>query len=221
MIKNEIENICSRLNIQNIRFKVINENTTNAFSGMNEDGVWEVSVTSQFITKLGNMLKNDDLDKKKVGMENVDIKCIFLVTVGHEIGHIFYKDIIYKNMRILLSILIYFCINVIGLLLLTMVSKSLILAILGGILLFFDWLFGWIMCDKRYWGQVAEFKADRIAVNYVDGGGKAFSSFWLSDECIKMEEDSTQEIRVKNVVYRYYKKILKSKNIPAKNEEES
>lgn len=70
-------------------------------------------------------------------------------------------------------------------------------------------------------GQVAEFKADRIAVNYVDGGGKAFSSFWLSDECIKMEEDSIQEIRVKNVVYRYYKKILKSKNIPAKNEEES
>lgn len=77
LIKEEVEHICSVLNIHNVRFNVIEENTINAFSKMNDNGVWEVSVTSQFITKLRKMLERDEADEKKAAMEIDDIKRIF------------------------------------------------------------------------------------------------------------------------------------------------
>lgn len=216
LIKEEIEHICRMLNIHNVRFNVIEEDTINAFSKMNEDGVWEVSVTSQFITKLRKMLEKDEADENKVVMEIDDIKSIFLVTVGHELGHVFYKDQILIKRRILSSSLIslgcYFAV----IFLFTIAEKSMFFVIIGSILLLFNWIFGGIMCDSRYWGQIAEFKADRIAVNYVSGGKKAFFIFWLTETKVQLEDDSTQKISRENIAYKYYKRNIEIEEHPSK-----
>ena len=216
LIKEEVEHICSMLNIHNVRFNVIEENTINAFSKMNGDGVWEVSVTSQFITKLRKMLEKDEADEKEAAMEIDDIKDIFLVTVGHELGHVFYKDEILIKKRLLFSLLFSLGCNFTGIFLFAVAGKSMFFAIIGSILLLFDWIFGRIMCDKRYWGQIAEFKADRIAVDYISGGRNAFVNFWLTETRVQEEEDSTQKISRENVVYKYYKRNIEIEEHPSK-----
>ena len=215
-IKEEIEHICSMLNIHNVRFNVSEETMTNAFSKMNEDGVWEVSVTYQFLNKLRKMIEKEETDEKKVVIEINDIKKIFLVTVGHELGHIFYKDEILIKKRLLFSFFVYSGCSFTGIFLLTMAGKSTFFVIIGSILLLFNWIFGGIMCDKRYWGQIAEFKADRIAVNYVSDGRKALANFWLTDEKVQFEEDFTQKISRENVAYKYYKRNIEIEEHPSK-----
>lgn len=210
MIKDDVEKICNMLNIRNVRFKIIEENFTNAFSKINEDRIWEVSVTSQFITKLRKMLEEDDT------IEIDDIKTIFLVTVGHELGHVFYKDATSTQNRLLISFLITLGSYFIGILMLAMGGKSFIYIIIGIILLFLDWIFGGVMCDKRYWTQISELKADRIAIKYVYGGRKAFESFWLTEDDIQKEENSTQEIVKENALYKYYKRNIEIEEHPSK-----
>ncbi len=55
MIKNEVTEICNMLNIKNVKFMIKEESAINAFSEINDYGIWEVSVTSNFIAKLLNM----------------------------------------------------------------------------------------------------------------------------------------------------------------------
>lgn len=215
LIKDEVERICSRLNIHNVRFKVFEENRINAFSKLNEDGVWEVSVTSQFITKLQKMLEKDKTNEKNVVMEIDDVKKIFLVTVAHELGHVFYKDEILEKRRIVLSGLVRFGILIVAMFLIVLSVKSMFFVVVGSILLLVEHIFGRIMCDRRYWGQIAEFKADRIASKYVDGGTEAFVYFWGNDKRIQIEEESTQNINKENFIYKYYKRNLEVEKHPS------
>lgn len=216
LIKEEVEHICIKLNINNVRFNVIEESTINAFSKMNEDGVWEISVTSQFITQLRKMVEKDEVDEKKVVMEIDDIKRIFLVTVGHELGHVFYKDAINIKKRLIFSSLICLVCYFTGIFMFAIAEKSTLFLIIGSMLLLFNWVFGGIMCDKRYWAQIAEFKADRLAVDYVSGGRKAFVDFWLTETKVQWEDDFTQRISRENTAYKYYKRNIEIEEHPSK-----
>lgn len=138
------------------------------------------------------------------------------MTVGHELGHVFYKDEILMKKRLQFSSLIYLGCWFSGMLLFVIAGISTFFVIIGSLLLLFAWIFGGIMCDKRYWGQIAEFKADRIAVNYVSGGRKAFVDFWLTEEKEQWEEDSTRKISRENVVYKYYKRNIEIEEHPCK-----
>lgn len=210
MIKDDVRKICNKLNIQNINFSITEDNCINAFSGVNESGIWEVSVTSQFITKLLKMLEKDD------DMQIEDIKMIFLATVAHELGHVYYKDNFLMKKRLLMSYLISFGFCFIAMLMLTMGEKTFICIIIGIIMLILDFIFGGIMCDVRYWTQISEFKADRIAIEYVLGGRKAFEDFWLTDDNIQSEVDSTNKICMENIFYRYYKRNIEIEAHPSK-----
>jgi len=215
LIKDEVEHICSMLNIYNVRFRVVEENRINAFSKLNKDGVWEVSVTSQFITKLRKMIEEDKTNEKNVVMEIDDVKKIFLVTVVHELGHVFYKDEILEKRRILFSVFVSFGILIMAMFLLVFSVKSLFFAVVSSILLFVEWIFGSIMCDSRYWGQIAEFKADRIAAEYVEGGTEAFVYFWANDKKIQREGVFTQNILKENCLYKYYKRNIEIEKHPS------
>jgi len=214
-IRGEVENICGLLGIHNVKFDVIDEKRTNAYSRMNEDGVWEVVVTSQFISKLRIMLQEDKNNEKKVVLSIEEVKRIFLVTVAHELGHVFYKDTILEKRRILLSVFVSFGILIMAMFLLVFSVKSLFLVVVSSILLLGEWIFGSIMCDSRYWGQIAEFKADRIVAKYVEGGTEAFVYFWGNDKKIQLEEESTQNIIKENWIYKYYKRNLEVEKHPS------
>lgn len=95
-------------------------------------------------------------------------------------------------------------------------GKSFICIITGIILLVLDFIFGGVMCNKRYWAQISEFKADRIASEYVSGGRNAFESFWLTDNNIHEEETSTQNICGENILYKYYKRNIEFESHPSK-----
>lgn len=215
LIKEEVENICNLLNIHNVEFSEIDEDIDNAYTQLNEDGVWKVVVTSLFITKLRKLLEENKNSERKCVLSIDDVKKIFLVTVVHELGHVFYKDIIFEKRRVLVSNLISLGIVIMAIFLLVMAEKSIFFIIIGSILLLFNWIFGGIMCDKRYWGQIAEFKADRIAVKYVNGGIEAFAYYWGNDERIQKEEKSTNEINKGNFIYKYYKRNLEVEKHPS------
>jgi len=153
--------------------------------------------------------------EKKVVMTIDDVKKIFLVAVIHELGHVFYKDTILEKRRILLSVFVSFGILIMAMFLLVFSVKSLFLVVVSSILLLGEWIFGSIMCDSRYWGQIAEFKADRIAAEYVEGGTEAFVYFWGNDKKIQLEEESTQNIIKENWIYKYYKRNLEVEKHPS------
>jgi hypothetical protein len=212
MIEEDVKNICNILRIDNVNFKIIEENYVNAFSGLNADGIWEVSVTSQFITILRKMLEKENTDEKRD-----EVKRIFLVTVGHELGHVFYKDPVSIKKRVGIAFLISLVILGTAILMFVIGGKLFVCTVIGIILLFFNWIFGDIMCDIRYWEQISEFKADRIAVEYVHNGIQAFESFWLTEDNIQKEEKSTQNIGRENLIYKFYKRNIEIEGHPSKN----
>lgn len=215
IIREEVENICALLGIHSVKFIVIDEKRVNAYSRMNDDGIWEVSVTSQFITVLRKMLLEEKNNEKNVVISIAEVKRIFLATLVHELGHVFYRDNISEKRRMLLSVLICLALQFMALLLLIFSAKSLFFAGVSCILLWVEWIFGSIMCDIRYWGQIAEFKADRMIAKYVEGGTEAFVYFWGDDERIQIEEESTQNINKENFIYKYYKRNLEVEKHPS------
>ena len=76
-------------------------------------------------------------------------------------------------------------------------------------------LIGNVMCDKRYWKQIAELKADRLAVKSFAGGTKAFVDFWGREEKIMKDQNKSKELDESNFLYRYYKRYIEEEAHPA------
>lgn len=207
LVKDQVEKICTRLKLDNVEFKIVEDQSINAFSNITKKGKGEVFVTDKFI---------QELSKMSVQYDNEEIKNIFLVTIGHELGHIFYKDKFLIKKRLSKSCIVNLILYLVSACLLLLIGRFIILACFGGIILLSNWLFGNIMSDKRYWGQIAEFKADRIAVSCANGGKDAFVNFWFSPKELDKEKTSTDKISKENIIYRYYKEQIETEEHPSK-----
>ena len=77
-------------------------------------------------------------------------------------------------------------------------------------LLIFQKLFFEVFCDQRYWYQIAELRADRLATQIYTGERMAFINFWKTyDEKIRSVENK------ENLIYSYYKKYIKVEAHPS------
>lgn len=192
-IETDVVNMCKRLGILNIKISILEDSNFKIETKIDEDGTPHIGVSYQFAQILS--------------LES-SAKDILLYTIGHELVHIYYNDFRNIRRRIKKSCCAYF-ISLLFILLILFIKIYLIQYLELALLIFHNLIFK-ILCDERYWYQIAELRADRLAIQIYNGEKTAFINFWKRyDEEIRSKENS------KNAIYNYYKKYIKIEAHPS------
>jgi len=203
LVEDEIMKMCERLDLSNIKFVVKYKGLDNAYAEKKEDGEYEV-VVYEGLLEMFHIIANGCDDKKKN---------MFLVTVFHELGHIYYKDCDGGNSkrtkRACAVWLLVFIVSALCLL------AEIIPMILYFLIICGELVVGNVMCDIRYWKQIAELKADRLAVTSFEEGKEAFMDFWGREEKVEHEMEVSKQIDESNIFYRYYKRYIEEEAHPS------
>lgn len=203
LIKDEIKEMCERLQISNIKFHVEYEGRDNAYAQNDENGIYKVVVDNGLLESF-----------KKIAEEyGANLKDMFLVTIFHELGHVYYKDSESSYSKRTKNSCLIWLLIFIGSGFLTIwkiIPPMLYLLIIGS-----ELLIGNVMCDKRYWKQIAELKADRLAVVNFERGRQAFVDFWGREEKIIREQEKTNELDESNFLYQFYKRYIEEEAHPS------
>lgn len=195
-VKTEIVDMCEQLGIKSLECKISNDNGIWVESTINERNIPEIEISYGFIREIYHS----------------DARDILLYTIAHELAHIYYNDFtnIRKRMRkangvcALLDIL-----TVLGL-----IVSVRTLAIWGSILVLFviETVLEKVMCDIRYWEQIAELRADRLAVRVCKADKMAFVIFWR--EYFERETKEIQKVHI-NIVSQFYRKYIRVEGHPS------
>lgn len=185
-VKEDIQNMCVQLGIKTIECKIV-ATERYAESKINEKGIPQIDISNGFISQIyGNTARD-----------------ILLMTIAHELGHIYYNDFsnISKRVRISnLVCLILMILNMLGLIATMITPIFLVITLLSmGI----ECVFGKIMCDARYWKQIAELRADRLAINVCKSNKMIFVEFWKG----YLKNQSKEETNIIDQFYRRYIKV--------------
>ena len=120
------------------------------------------------------------------------------------------KNISFIRMRLRIANVICLLIYISTILELFIGKGKLILNVVSLIILFGEIILGNVMCDIRYWKQIAELRADRLAIRLSKCNKYAVIDFWKED-LKKKPSDTT------NIVNQYYKRYIKVKDHPSLN----
>ncbi|MCH5252775.1 MAG: M48 family metalloprotease [Lachnospiraceae bacterium] len=192
-IKDEIVNMCYRLNIQNLECKLSERSEVGVQTKIKEDNVPQVEISNYFL----NLICRDGA------------KTILLFTIGHELGHIYYKDWINIKKRMKrtnLIVLLGQVFFILIMLLLAAVCPQLIIWIIP--LFLIEVTIGHVMCDIRYWEQIAELRADRLSIQICNGNKRVFTKFWK-------ENSKRNDINKTNILSQFYRKYIKQEAHPS------
>lgn len=192
-IEKDVVNMCKKLGILNVKISILEDSNIKIETTIDEDGTPHIGVSYQFVQILYS--------------EN-SAKDILLYTIGHELAHIYYND--FKNIRrrIKTSCFAYF-ISLLLVLLMLLIKMYLIQYLELALLIFHNLIFK-IICDERYWYQIAELRADRLAMQIYDGEKTVFINFWK-----RYDEESRSKEKSKNAIYNYYRKYIKIEAHPS------
>lgn len=186
-VKEDIENMCVQLEIKSLECKIIATEERYAESKISERGIPQIDISNGFITQIyGNNARD-----------------ILLITIAHELGHIYYNDFsnISKRVRISnLVCLILMILNMLGLMV-TMISPVFLIIML--LIMGIESVFGKVMCDARFWKQIAELRADRLAINVCKSNKMIFVEFWKG----YLKNQSKEETNIIDQFYRRYIKV--------------
>lgn len=198
-IEPDVVNMCKKLKISNVKIDILKDRSIKIETYMDECGIPHIGVSYQFI----EILRSED-----------NAKDILLYTIGHELAHIYYKDFNNIKRRRKISCFVYlvsylFCILLFFVVLKFSVGIEVILYLVLCFLIL-QKLFFEVFCDQRYWYQIAELRADRLATQIYTGERMAFINFWKTyDEKIRSVENK------ENLIYSYYKKYIKVEAHPS------
>lgn len=187
-VKEDIENMCVQLGIKSLECKIIETEERYAESKISEQGILQIDISNGFITQI---------------YRNNAARDILLMTIAHELGHIYYNDFsnISKRVRVSnLVCLILMILNMLGLMA-TMISPIFLITTL--LIMCIESVFGKVMCDTRFWKQIAELRADRFAINVCKSNKMLFVKFWKGYS----ENQSKEETNIIDQFYRRYIKV--------------
>ncbi len=187
-VKEDIENMCAQLGIKSLECKIIATGERYAESRISEQGIPQIDISNGFITQI---------------YRNNAARDILLITIAHELGHIYYNDFsnISKRVRISnLVCLILVILNMLGLMA-TMISPIFLIIML--LIMGIESVFGKVMCDARFWKQIAELRADRLAINVCKSNKMIFVEFWKG----YLKNQSKEETNIIDQFYRRYIKV--------------
>lgn len=191
-IKEDIENMCMQSGIKSLECKIIATQESYIKTKLSEYGVPQVDISNGFITQIyGN-----------------DAPDILLITIAHELGHIYYNDLSNISKRVRISKFVcggLMILNMLGMMI-VMISPVFLIGMLFAICV--EMFFGTVMSDTRYWEQIAELRADRFAINVCKGNKKIFVEFWKE----YFEKQTKEET---NIFDQYYRKYVKVESHPS------
>lgn len=72
-----------------------------------------------------------------------------------------------------------------------------------------DLLFGKILTDRRFWGQMCELRADRTGLRLSGASGEEWMQFWEIARLLQAEEKRQARLRGENVLYQGYRRYLR------------
>lgn len=194
-VKEDIENMCMQLGIKTLKCKITSIEEIYAESKIDDQGIPQINISNGFITEIyGNNARD-----------------ILLITIAHELGHIYYNDFENISKRVKFSnyawiILMIF--NILGLMLGLMIINSLIFIMIILLIMCIENVLGKVMCDERFWKQIAEIRADRLAINVCNSNKMVFVDFWKR----YLEKQSKKET---NIIDNFYRKYIKIESHPS------
>lgn len=187
-VKEDIENMCVQLGIKSLECKIIATEERYAESKISEQGIPQIDISNGFITQI---------------YRNNAARDILLMTIAHELGHIYYNDFTNISKRVRISnfvCLILMILNMLGLIATLITPVFLIIALL---FMCIETVFGKVMCDARFWKQIAELRADRLAINVCKNDKMIFVEFWKG----YLKSQSKEETNIIDQFYRRYIKV--------------
>lgn len=192
-LKNEIEGMCTKLKILSLKCQIIDTQARYVKSKINENGAPQIDISNGFIDQIYCC---------------DDAKATLLFTIAHELGHIYYNDFDNIKKRVARTNCLYIVLvllNVIGIM---VFIKSTILVTVVMFVMLIEGAFEMVIGDPRYWKQIAELRADRVAINVCECDSSTFVAFWRK-EC------KSQDIKRENVLLEYYRKYIKIEGHPS------
>ena len=187
-VKEDIENMCVQLGIKSLECKIIATEERYAESKISEQGIPQIDISNGFITQI---------------YENNATRDILLITIAHELGHIYYNDFTNISKRVRISnfvCLMLMILNMLGLIATMIAPVFLIITLL---FMGIETVFGKVMCDARFWKQIAELRADRLAINVCKSNKMIFVEFWKG----YLKNQSKEETNIIDQFYRRYIKV--------------
>ena len=189
-VKEDIENMCVQLGIKSLECKIIATGERYAESKISEQGIPQIDISNGFITQIyGNNARD-----------------ILLLTIAHELGHIHNNDFSNIKKRVRNSNLLHFILWILNMLVLIAAifspKFSPIFLIVMLFVIAIERIFGKVMSDERFWKQIAELRADRLAINVCKSNKMIIVEFWK--EYLE-KQDRTETNRLDQFYRRYIK----------------
>lgn len=192
-VKENIENMCVQLGIKSLECKIIATEERYAESKISEHGIPQIDISNGFITQI---------------YRNKAARDILLMTIAHELGHIYYNDFTNISKRVRISnfvCLILMILNMLGLIATMITPIFLIIALL---FMGIETVFGKVICDARFWKQIAELRADRLAINVCKNDKMIFVEFWKGYLKNQKKEET-------NIIDQFYRRYIKVEGHPS------
>ena len=190
-VKADIQNMCVQLGIKTLECKIV-ATKRYAESKINEKGIPQIDISNGFISQIyGNTARD-----------------LLLMTIAHELGHIYYNDFSNISKRVRVSNLVCFILMILNMfgLIATMITP--IFLIITLLFMGIESVFGKVMCDARFWKQIAELRADRLAINVCKSNKMIFVEFW-KDYLKNQSKDET------NIIDQFYRRYIKVESHPS------
>ena len=190
-VKEDIQNMCLKLGIKTLECKMIATEDICVESKINDKGIPQIDISNGFISRIYGESARD----------------ILLITVAHELGHIYYNDFSNIRKRVRFSNLVYLILKILNMLGLMATLISPIFLIITLFVMGIESVFEKVMCDVRYWEQIAELRADRLAINVCKSNKMIFVEFWK-------EYWKNQKKEKTNVIDQFYRRYIKVEGHP-------
>lgn len=192
-VKEDIENMCVQLGIKSLECKIIATEERYAESKISEQGIPQIDISNGFITQI---------------YRNKAARDILMMTIAHELGHIYYNDFTNISKRVRISNFVYFILMILNMLGLIATMITPIFLIIALLFMGIETVFGKVICDARFWKQIAELRADRLAINVCKNDKMIFVEFWK--EYLK-----NQNKEETNIIDQFYRRYIKVEGHPS------
>lgn len=192
ILEEDIKEMSAKVKITKLKVRTVNKNYLNAHVVANEDGYLEIILTEALILELK--------DEKDI------LKMIF----AHELVHYKYKDNFYIKWRTKIACFLSLLILMTYMNYFFKIENFASTIILGIILYICS-----IVSDESYWSQMAELRADRIAIEISGIQPKKYTEYLKKSPFMLNEVKRNNYISNNNFLYREYKKNIEKIKHPS------
>lgn len=194
-IKEDIVKMCKKLKISNVNIGLLEcSGAIKIETGIDENQIPHIGVSYSFLQTL---------------YTRDGAKDILLYIIGHELAHVYYDDFNNIAKRVKKSYFIYF-VGMMIIICIALFIEDAFVQNIGLVLLLIHCFIFNVICDKRYWHQIAELKADRLSVQIYNGEKTFLIDFWK-----EYDKNKDSKRKKENAIYEYYKKYIKIESHPS------